>query len=367
MTVYLDYNATAPLREPAWTAMAAILRAPGNASSVHRPGRQARRLIEQARESLARHLSASPAGIIFTSGGTEANNLALRAFPGRRTLVSAIEHPSVLQNPRDATIPVDRHGIVDGEALATLLQADPRPALVSVMYANNETGVCQPIAALAGIAHHFGALFHCDAVQGLGKDEIDIQALGIDALSVSAHKIGGPQGIGALVLAEPEMALTPLLTGGGQERRHRAGTENVAAIAGFAAALDAMGDLVAEHRRLAALRDLLEARCRAALPEIAVLGGEAPRLANTSCLAFPGLSAQTLLMALDLAGFAISAGSACSSGKLSPSHVLLAMGEERLAGQAIRISLGWATQPDEVDLFTERLIAEIRRLSVAAA
>ncbi len=362
MTLYLDYNATAPLRNAAWNAMAELLRQPGNPSSVHRSGRQARRLVEQAREVVAGHLGVSPAGVIFTSGGTEANNLALTAFPGRRVIASAVEHPSVLKGPVERRIPVDDQGVIDLAALASLLTEDPRPCLVSVMLANNETGVRQPITDIAALCRKSGALLHSDAVQALGKGSIDMKALDIDLLSLSAHKIGGPQGIGALLLRDPDLPLTPLLVGGGQERRHRAGTENVAAIVGFAAAIGDLGDVDAEARRLAGLRDHLEQACSALLPHLVLFGDRAPRLPNTTCFAMPGLSAQTLLMALDLEDIAVSAGSACSSGKLAPSGVLLAMGQDSLANAALRISLGWATKPAEIDLFIERFCAIVQRL-----
>jgi len=341
--IYLDYNATAPLREAAFAAMTQILRQTGNASSVHRAGRGARRVLEEAREVVADHLGVSPRGVIFTSGGTEANNMALRGFPGRRVLASAVEHPSVLKGPVDRVIPVDRDGIVDLKALEDGLDG----GLVSVMLANNETGVIQPIAEVIDIAHRHGALVHVDAVQALGKMQIP---QGADLISLSAHKIGGPQGVGALVLTDPDLDLAAHSTGGGQERWHRAGTENIAGIAGFAAALRDLGDIEAEAARLAALRDRIEA----AVPEAVRFGHRVERLPNTSCLAIPGQKAQTLLMALDLESVAVSAGSACSSGKLAPSGVLLAMGETDLAGSAIRISLGWGTSETEIDQFIER-------------
>jgi cysteine desulfurase len=362
VTLYFDYNATAPLRDAAWNSMVELLRQPGNPSSVHRTGRQARRLIEQARETLAGHLGVDPAGVIFTSGGTEANNLAVTGFSGDRVIASAVEHPSVLRGPVERHIPVDDQGVVNLAALAGMLGEDLRPCLVSVMLANNETGVRQPIADIAALCRDYSALLHSDGVQALGKGAIDMKALGIDLLSLSAHKIGGPQGVGALVLRDPDLKLAPLLVGGGQERRHRAGTENVAAIVGFAAAIEDLGDVEAEAYRLAALRDHLEQACLAALPDLVFLGGRAPRLPNTSCLAVPGLPAQTLLMALDLADIAVSAGSACSSGKLAPSGVLLAMGQDNFANAALRISLGWATMASEIDLFIERFCAIVHRL-----
>ena len=360
--IYLDYNATAPLREAAFAAMTGVLRAPGNPSSVHRDGRQARRRVEEARETIAAALGAAPNGVVFTSGGTEANNLALTAFPGRRILASAVEHPSILKGRIDAVVPVDRHGVIDLAALDELLSADKSPSLLALMLANNETGVIQPVAEAAALAHRYGAWVHADAIQAFGKIPVDIMALGVDSLSLSAHKIGGPQGIGAFVLAEPDADLQPLLVGGGQERRHRAGTENVAGIVGFGAATADLGDVGAESTRLAALRDRVERAALDALPGITIFSRKVGRLPNTCCLALPDVPAQTLLMALDLAGFAISAGSACSSGKLSPSPVLAAMGETELATSAIRISLGWASTEADVEAFIGQFVSIGQRL-----
>jgi cysteine desulfurase len=355
--IYLDYNATAPLREASFAAMTRALRQTGNPSSVHRAGRQSRRLLEEAREAIAAIIGADPAGIIFTSGGTEANNLALSAFPGRKIAASAVEHPSILKGSVDRVIPVDGDGVVEPAALEAEL--GDGPALVSVMLANNETGVIQPISQIAEIAHRHGALLHVDAVQALGKLPIDMQSLGADLISLSAHKIGGPQGVGALVLRDPDLELAPRMIGGGQERRHRAGTENVAGIAGFAAAVKDLGD---DGARLARLRDDMERACLSAIPELVRFGHKVGRLPNTSCLAIPGLPAQTLLMALDLEAVAVSAGSACSSGKLAPSAVLLAMGEDTLAGSAVRISIGWATSETEIDQFVERFSRVVKHL-----
>ena len=357
--IYLDYNATAPLRDAAFAAMTEALHQGGNPSSAHRHGRLARRRVEEAREIVAAAVGAAPAGVIFTSGGTEANNLALSAFPGRRALASAIEHPSILKNRIDALVPVDRHGVLDLAALDGMLEQGD---LLALMLANNETGVIQPVAEAAAMAHRCGAWVHGDAIQALGKIAVDMEALGLDSLSLSAHKIGGPQGVGALVLADPEADLEPLIVGGGQERRHRAGTENVAGIVGFGAAVADLGDIEAEAARLAGLRDRIEKDCLDSLPGIAIFGRKVGRLSNTSCLALPGVPAQTLLMALDLVGIAVSAGSACSSGKLAPSAVLIAMGEEGRAGSAIRLSLGWASGEEEIGRFLDRFIPISQRL-----
>ncbi len=350
--VYLDYNATAPLRPEAATAIREALGACGNASSVHGFGREQRRRLELAREAVAALAGAPLAGVIFTGSGSEANNLALLGCGRPRLLVSAGEHESVLRAlPEAERIPLDGDGRVRLEALERMLAADAAPALVSVMLANNETGVIQPIEAVVEIAGRHGALLHCDAVQAVGRIPFDMTALGLDLVSVSAHKLGGPQGVGALLLAEG-LEVAPLIRGGGQERRRRAGTENVAGIAGFGAAAEAAQAGLADAGRSEALRDLLERLATEALPEALVIGAGAPRLPNTSCLALPGLAAETQVIGLDLAGVAVSAGSACSSGKVESSHVLRAMGlDESLAASAIRVSLGWASDESDIAAF----------------
>ncbi|MGE0005909.1 MAG: cysteine desulfurase family protein [Parvibaculaceae bacterium] len=345
MRIYLDHNATSPLKESARQAMLAALALAGNASSIHAEGREAHALLDQARDDVACSLGVVAPMVVFTSGGSEANNLALKGVPAERLVVSAVEHPSVLEAARAAgrpveILPVDGRGLIDLAALRSLLETGPR-ALVSVMLANNETGVVQPVREIASLAHAHGALVHTDAVQALGKIPVNFGLLAVDLLSVSAHKLGGPIGAGALVVRDG-LVLAPLVHGGGQELRRRAGTENLAAIAGFAAA--------AREKRLEikALRDHLERGLEGAV----IFGAEAERLPNTSCFALPGLSAETLLMALDLAGFAVSSGSACSSGKVAKSHVLAAMGvAPALAGAAIRVSLGWTTTAEDVEQF----------------
>jgi len=359
--VYLDYNATAPLRQAAVDAMVRALRTTGNPSSVHGFGRAARRLVEDARDSVAELVGAvpaggaAPAGVVFTSGGSEANALALTAFGRRRILASAVEHPSVLKAVEDVEIlPVDSDGVIDLAALEARLSAAEGPVTVAVMLANNETGVIQPVAEVARIAHAHGALVHCDAVQAAGKLAIDMRRLGVDTLALSAHKLGGPQGAGALVLADSEAEVIPLIKGGGQERRRRAGTENVPGVAGFAAAgRVALAEMQGAARRLGVLRDRLEAEALRVAPGTVVFGAGVERLPNTSCLALAGLSAQTAVMGFDLAGVAVSAGSACSSGKVAPSHVLAAMGAGALAGSAVRVSLGWDSVEADVDRFIE--------------
>lgn len=365
--VYLDYNATTPLKPAVIEAMTAALAETGNASSVHRFGRLARRSIEGAREDVAALVGASARQVVFTSGGTEANNLALAALGngGRRIIVSAVEHDSVLKAaPQAEVLPVNGQGEIDLAALQALLVRDPRPAVVAVMLANNETGATQPVARAAHLAHAHGALIHCDAVQAAGKIEIDMSRLGVDTLSLSAHKIGGPQGIGALVVADT-VASQPSIKGGGQERGWRAGTENMPAIRGFGVAARLAREDFSTLQELAALRDEMEMRLRHAVPEAIIFSPENARLPNTSCIALPGISAETSVMALDLQGIAISAGSACSSGKVRPSHVLLAMGvTAELAASAIRISLGWRTQASDIDHLVEAWAALHARVAV---
>lgn len=358
-TVYLDWNATAPMRPAALAAMTEALAQCGNPSSVHNLGRLARRRVEDARERIAAAVNARAAEIVFTAGGTEAINLALRGSGRTRILVSAIEHEAVLKAaPHAAHVRVGGDGLLDLDNLERLLAADSTPALVSVMLANNETGIIQPVAEAARIAHAHGALFHCDAVQALGKMPIDVVALDVDYLSLSAHKAGGPQGVGALVVRD-EAPLAAQIVGGGQERWRRAGTENVAGIVGFCAAVieaDAKLDAMDE---IAALRAYAEQALLAAAPGARVLGAGSPRLPNTICLVVPGMQSATMVMKLDLAGIAVSAGSACSSGKAHASHVLQAMGVEAQDGEgALRISLGWSTTPSDID----RLIGAWRGL-----
>ncbi len=356
---YLDYNATAPLRPEARHAVIAALAQPGNASSVHGFGRAARQAVEAARESVAALAGARPEQVVFTGGGTEANNMALRAAR-RGVVASAGEHDSVLGACASGSAigacapviaPVDSSGVVDLEQLARLLDGEAPPDVVAVMLANNETGVIQPVAEAARIAHGRGAVLHCDAVQAAGKIPLDLTALGADSMSLSAHKLGGPQGTGALILRAGH-EIEPLLRGGGQERNRRAGTENVAAIAGFGAAARAASRDLDTFMELAAQRDDLERQVLALAPEARVHGAAAPRLPNTSCFGVPGLAAETLVMALDLSGVAVGAGSACSSGKAASSHVLRAMGigEARVA-EAIRISLGWASGEEDIAYF----------------
>ena len=360
--VYLDWNATTPLRPEARQAMAAAWDMAGNPSSVHAEGRQARRLVEDARTTVATAISARPQDVVFASGGTEANAMALTpglrraaGWPVQRLLVSAIEHTSVLSGgrfPADAiaAIKVSGVGLVDLGHLRTLL-ADGPPALVSVMLANNETGAIQPVAEVADIVHEAGGLLHVDAIQAFGKIPFDIKSIQADLVTLSAHKIGGPKGVGALVLAEDVQGLEPLLRGGGQELGRRAGTENVAGIAAFGAAVRAaMAALEGDAARSQGLRNRLEKGLRQT-PGMIVFSEGTPRLPNTTLFTVDGLKAETAVIGFDLGGIAVSSGSACSSGKVQPSHVLAAMGVGReLAQGAVRLSLGWSTTEADIDL-----------------
>jgi cysteine desulfurase len=359
--IYLDWNATTPLRVEARQAMAAAWDLPGNPSSVHAEGRQARRMIEEARTAVAEAVGAQPRNLVFTSSGTEANALALTpglrkgaGAPVERLAVSAIEHASVLTGgrfPPDAIgrIQVTPSGVVDLKRLASLLETGG-PALVSIMAANNETGALQPVREAAEIVHRAGGLLHVDAIQAFGKMSFDINEIGADLVTLSAHKIGGPKGIGALVLADGIEGIDPLLRGGGQEMGRRAGTENVAGIAGFGAAVRAaIGAREADAAHLEGLRKRLEAGLRET-PGTIVFSDHVPRLPNTTLFTIPGLRAETAVIGFDLEGIAVSSGSACSSGKVQPSHVLEAMGfGAKLAQGAVRLSLGWSTTEADVE------------------
>jgi cysteine desulfurase len=362
---YLDWNATAPLRPQARSAALAALDAAGNPSSVHAEGRAARRLIEQAREAVAALTGADPRNVVFTSGGTEANMLALTpGSPADRLLISAIEHPSVLAGGRFPAaaverLPVTSGGQIDLAALERRLAVPGRgQTLVSLMLANNETGVIQPVSQAARLAHQAGALLHVDAIQAVGRIPCNINALGADLLTLSGHKIGAPKGVGALVRRDEALHVEPLIKGGGQERGLRAGTENVAGIAGFgAAAAAALKGQAAESARMAGLRDRLESALKAASPDVVIFGATAERLPNTTLFVLAGVKAETAIIAFDLDGVAVSSGAACSSGKVQPSHVLAAMGvPPQLARGAIRVSLGPTTTESEIDRFIEAWI-----------
>jgi cysteine desulfurase len=373
---YFDWNATTPLRQEARDALDDAFTVTGNPSSVHFEGRSARRVVERARQQVAELVGARSADVFFTSSGTEANMLALTPAiespagkrPRDRLLVSAIEHTSVRVGgrfPREAIedVPVDADGHADLASLRDRLGRTSRP-LVSLMLANNETGVVQPVSEAAAITHQAGGLFHVDAVQAVGRIGCDMAALGADLLTVSAHKIGGPKGVGALVRAGEAIHLPePLIRGGGQEHGLRAGTENVAGIAAFgAAAAAAARQMADEVPRMLALRDALEAGLLAISPQAVIFGAAAERLPNTTLFSLPGMKAETAVIAFDLEGIAVSSGAACSSGKVQPSHVLAAMGvSPALLRGSVRVSLGWSTT--EADI--ERFLNAWRKLATA--
>jgi cysteine desulfurase len=363
---YLDWNATAPLRPQARAAMLAAMETIGNPSSVHAEGRAARTILEEARERVAAAVGAEPRNVIFTSGGSEANAFALSPSIEHGgaccdvTIASDIEHVSVLAG--DDRLPVERFGAGrDGvasigdlrDALAAATAHGGRSPLVALMGANNETGVIQPVREAADLAHAAGGLLHADAVQALGKISLDIKDLGADLLAVSAHKIGGPMGVGALILGNQALHVRASRFGGGQERNRRGGTENMVGIVGFGAAVtEAVRDLDGEARRLTGLRQRLENGLKAIWPDTIVFGADVPRVANTLQFAVPGLRAQTALMALDLDGIAVSSGSACSSGTMKFSEVIRAMGYElEVAECAVRVSMGWTTTEAQIDRF----------------
>lgn len=339
MSVYLDHNATSPARPEVIAAVADAMGKAGNASSVHAAGREARGAVEDARKKVAALAGVESKQVIFTSGATEGNNTVLKSFAGR-ILTSAVEHPSVIEStPNGERIPVLPNGVVDVDALERMI---PGTALVSVMWVNNETGVIQPIEDVAALCQKHNVKFHVDAVQAAGR--IPIRMIG-DYMTLSAHKLAGPQGAGAIVVA-PKAPPVKLIHGGGQERRQRAGTENVAGIIGFGVAASLARP--EQFQKLATLRDQIETK----IPGITLFGAGAERVANTTCFAFPGVPADTQLMALDLAGICVSSGSACSSGSVKPSHVLAAMGvDATLATTALRVSLGWNTTQADIDTF----------------
>ena len=368
--IYLDWNATAPLRPQAREALQEALAVAGNPSSVHAEGRAARRLIEHAREDVARLVGASPADVIFTASGTEANMLALSPAietasekrPRDRLFMSAIEHVSVRTGGRFAReviedLPVDADGRINLAALADAMSramAHASRPLVSIMLANNETGVVQPVAEAAAIVHAANGLLHVDAVQAAGRIPCDIGALRADLLTLSAHKIGGSKGAGALVRARDDIHFAdPLVRGGGQERGLRAGTENVGGIAAFgAAAAAARRQMAEEAPSMLVLRDLLESGLKAISPSVVIFGAGAERLPNTTLFSVDGMKAETAVIAFDLEGVAVSSGAACSSGKVQPSHVLAAMGvAPALTRGAVRVSLGWTTTKADIEIF----------------
>jgi cysteine desulfurase len=383
MRIYFDHNATTPV-DPAVVEAVARTTATefGNASSVHHFGQRAKAVLDEARSAVADLIGAEPSELVFTSGGTESDNFALRGVAealeptGRRHLIaSSIEHEAVLvtlralarRGWRTTLLPVGATGIVEPDALAEVLTGDT--AMVSVMHANNEIGTIQPIAELARMAHAHGALFHTDAVQSIGKVPVDVSALGVDLLSLSAHKFNGPKGAGALWIKRGAR-VTAILTGGKHERNRRAGTENVPAIAGLGVAARLASEKVRlDSARVAVLRNRLEEAILAQVPGTAINGVREPRVPNTTNISFEAVEAESLLIALDLEGVAVSTGSACSSGTLEPSHVLRAMGLPAPRTQnSIRLSLGASNTDGEVDFLVAKLpaiVAKLRRLTGA--
>lgn len=361
-TSYCDFNASTPLRPVVQEVMHAASDCFGNPSSVHRMGQRARGYIERARAQVAQGVGAAIPDVIFTSGGTESNNMVMRHFSVQDTkiLVSAIEHPSILESaPGAQQIPVNAEGVIDLTALADLLQVtrlhDTRPICVSVMLVNNETGVIQPLRAVADLTQLYGAHLHCDAVQAVGKMRVDLQDLGVDSLSLSAHKLGGPKGVGALITPHHGQ-IAPLIYGGGQERGSRAGTENTSAIAGFGAAIEACAS--DDQSTWTTLRDQLEHDLKSQIPDLQIHGASAPRVGNTSCFSIPSVSRLQQDIGFDLQDVYVGAGAACSSGKNKPSHVLQAMGcSAQMALDATRASFGWSTTPQDMRRVLDTCVA----------
>lgn len=351
---YLDYNATAPIRPEVLNFMTGIMAKPHNASAVHGYGREGKKIIDSARRQIAAATGADANNVIFNSGATEGNNTVLKHFAAKgRVLVSDMEHPSVLDViPSAEKIPSLKSGLVNLDALEEMLKAD-KTELVSVMLVNNETGIIQPVLEISKLAQRYGAWFHCDATQALGRIPLEINALGIHFMTCSSHKIGGPQGVGALILGLCGETPT-LLDGGGQEKRARSGTENVAGIAGFGMAAEMAANNLDGYQTLSRIRDTLEDEIKSIAPKAIIYGRDESRVCNTTMFSLPGTSSETMLMAFDLEGIAISNGSACSSGSVKASHVLKAIGaSDEDATSALRVSLGWNTSLEDVNAFLE--------------
>lgn len=355
--IYLDYNATAPVLSGVAASVCAALESVGNASSVHADGRAKRSIIEKARDSVSR-LTGSPASsVTFTSGGTEANATIIQGLLKSGSVsdvfCSSVEHPSVYEHVTpENRVAVSANGVLDLDALEHVIKGQKAPFLFCLMLANNETGVLQPVKEAATIIHDHGGMLFCDAIQGPGKIHLDFKSLCADFYSVSAHKVGGPQGVGCVV-SNSDIDLSPILIGGGQERMRRSGTENVSGIAGFGIAAEHVAS-VDEFSSVATLRDKLEQALIKARPDAVIFGQDVPRISNTTNVAIPGISSERQVIKLDLSGFSVSAGSACSSGKVSASHVLLAMGvSTELAESAIRISIGPETSWNDLRAFID--------------
>ncbi len=363
--VYLDYNATCPVRPEVIARVGEAMAVTGNASSIHADGRAARKLVEDARAEIAALVNVRPAQVIFNSGATEGNNTILSGYNDRLALVGAIEHPSILEaSGGHDRIPVTKDGLIDLPALAQMLDSAP-VNLVCVQLVNSETGAIQPINDIAALTKKHGAKLHCDAVQGTGRIDIDFKNLDVDYMTLSAHKFGGPQGVGAMIFREG-LLLPKLILGGGQEKRQRAGTENVAAISGFGlAAKMAKADIAAYQTKTKALQSKLETALRNIANDLIIVSESAPRITNTTNIILPGVSAETQLMAMDLEGVSVSSGSACSSGSFKPSHVLAAMGYNADDSKsALRFSTGWATTDADIDdaiQAYERVMQRVRK------
>jgi cysteine desulfurase len=345
--IYLDYNATAPVRPSVIQAVTAAMRYAANPSSIHQAGEQARTVLEKTRQKIATFVAAQPHQVLFTSGASESNNWILKSFAHKPVLVSAIEHDSILKaHPNAIPIPVTHQGVVDIDVLQRLLHQE-RPALVSVMLANNETGIIQPLGMIAALAHEYGADVHTDAVQAFGKMPVSFQGLNVDHMTISTHKVGGVVGFGALITNAPE-TLKPLIEGGHQEKRFRAGTENIPAIAGVAALLDDLLDSHLDIVRLSKMRHRLE---EGLIQQGGVIfGRHLDRICNTTLVAMPEVPSETQVLHFDLMGIAVSAGAACTSSRIESSHVLKAMGiDPRLSNNTIRFSLGFQTTDHHID------------------
>lgn len=355
-SIYLDFNATGIPTKGVLSAVEDYLENPGNPSSVHHRGRDARGWVDEAREAVAELVGVKSSAVIFTSGGTEANNQALRAINAKTLIISAIEHDSTIgaayaSGKEVIEIPVSNGGVIDLEVLRTALSGAEAPAIVSVMMANNETGVIQPVKEIATIAHEVGALMHTDAIQAAGRIPVDFNDLGVDMMTLSGHKINGLSGVGALIF-KPSVKMNPLILGGGQEFGWRSGTENVPGIVALGAAASEAKENLDKDNNIKHLRDELEAGILTLCPDARVFGGGEERINNTSCIAMPGVRSETQVMAFDLEGICVSSGAACSSGKVRTSHVLTAMGVAKdIADCAIRVSLGWTTTAEDIAHF----------------